>query len=250
MNRLKNMCYKQQWGLALTRKGILTRYTVDDPWVCTLPTLLSHFSRVWLCATPALGFSRQEHWSGLPFPSPVHESEKWKWNHSVMSNSSRPMDCSLPGSSVHGIFQARVLEWGAIAFSDYLHYAKWTKPVAWRQTRHDCTHRRYLLQSQMQRRRGFPCGSAGKESARNAGDLGSIPGLGRSLGEGKGYPLQYSGLDISTDCIIHGVTKSVLTERLSLSESRKVVARRWGNREMGSCSVDPEFHFYKKISAD
>ena len=39
---------------------------------------------------------------------------------------------------------------------------------------------------------GFPCGSAGKESACNAGDLGSIPGLGRSPGEGKGYPLQYS----------------------------------------------------------
>ena len=42
--------------------------------------------------------------------------------------------------------------------------------------------------------KGFPGGSAGKESACNAGDLGSIPGLGRSSGEGKGYPLQYSGL--------------------------------------------------------
>ena len=46
---------------------------------------------------------------------------------------------------------------------------------------------------------GFPCGSAGKESACNVGDLGSIPGLGRSPGEGKGYPLQYSGLDNSMD---------------------------------------------------
>ena len=53
----------------------------------------------------------------------------------------------------------------------------------------------------------FPCGSAGKESACNAGDLGSIPGLGRSPGEGKGYPLQYSGLENSTDCIVHGVAK-------------------------------------------
>ena len=52
------------------------------------------------------------------------------------------------------------------------------------------------------------CGSAGKESACNAGDLGSIPRLGRSPGEGKGYPLQYSGLENSTDCIVHGVTKS------------------------------------------
>ena len=55
---------------------------------------------------------------------------------------------------------------------------------------------------------GFPCGSAGKESARNVGDLGSIPGLGRSPGEGKGYPLQYSGLENSMTCIVHGVAKS------------------------------------------
>ena len=55
---------------------------------------------------------------------------------------------------------------------------------------------------------GFPRGSAGKESARNAGDLGSIPGLGRSPGEGKGYPLHYSDLEKFMDCIVHGVTKS------------------------------------------
>ena len=61
---------------------------------------------------------------------------------------------------------------------------------------------------------GFPCGSAGKESACNAGDLGSIPGLGSSPGEGKGYPLQYSGLESSMDCIVHGITKSQTT-RLS-----------------------------------
>ena len=47
-----------------------------------------------------------------------------------------------------------------------------------------------------------------KESASNAGDLGSIPGFGSSPGEGKGYPLQYSGLENSMDCIVHGVTKS------------------------------------------
>ena len=65
---------------------------------------------------------------------------------------------------------------------------------------------------------GFPCGSAGKESAPNAGDLGSIPGLGRSPGEGKGYPLQYSGLKksmdyialdyVAMDYIVHWVAKS------------------------------------------
>ena len=52
-----------------------------------------------------------------------------------------------------------------------------------------------------------PCGSAGKESTCNAGDLGSIPGLGRSPGEGKGFPLQYSGLENSMDYIVHGVAK-------------------------------------------
>ena len=56
---------------------------------------------------------------------------------------------------------------------------------------------------------GFPCGSAGKESACNAEDLGLIPGLGRPGGEGKGYPLHYSGLEKSMDCTGHGVTKSL-----------------------------------------
>ena len=55
---------------------------------------------------------------------------------------------------------------------------------------------------------GFPGGSAGKESACNAGDLGSVSELGRSPGGGKGYPLQYSGLENSMDCIVHGVAKS------------------------------------------
>ena len=55
---------------------------------------------------------------------------------------------------------------------------------------------------------GLPGGSDGKESVCNAGDLGSIPGLGRSPGEGNGYPLQYSGLENSMDYIVHGVTNS------------------------------------------
>ena len=76
--------------------------------------LLSCFSRVRLCATPetaahqappSLGFSRQEHWSGLPFPSPMHESEVTQSFLTLPD----PMDCSLPGSSIHGIYQARVL---------------------------------------------------------------------------------------------------------------------------------------------
>ena len=68
--------------------------------------LLSRFSRVQPCATPqtaahqappSLGLSRQEHWSGLPFPSPMHESEKWKWSRSVM-----------PGFAIHGLQSSRL----------------------------------------------------------------------------------------------------------------------------------------------
>ena len=59
---------------------------------------------------------------------------------------------------------------------------------------------------------GFPCGSAGKEYACNSGDMGSIPGLGRSPGEGKGYPLQNSGLENSMDYIVLGVTESDTTD--------------------------------------
>ena len=66
--------------------------------VILLLLLLSHFSRVHQ-APPSLGFSRQEHWSGLPFLSPMHESEKWKWSRSVMSNSSWP----------HGLQPTRLL---------------------------------------------------------------------------------------------------------------------------------------------
>ena len=86
--------------------------------------LLSRISRVRLCATPqmaahqappSLGFSRQEHWSGLPFPSPMHESEVAQ----LCLTLSDPMDCSPPVSSVHGILQARVPEWVASVFSQY-----------------------------------------------------------------------------------------------------------------------------------
>ena len=88
-----------------------------------LVLLLSRFSRVRLCATPetaalqappSLGFSRQEHWNGFPFTSPMSESEVTQSCLTLRD----PMDCSLPRSSVHGIFQARVLKWGSIAFSD------------------------------------------------------------------------------------------------------------------------------------
>ena len=56
---------------------------------------------------------------------------------------------------------------------------------------------------------GFPCGSAGKDSICKAGDLDSVPGLGRFPGGGKGYPLQYSGQEKSMDCIVHGVAHRI-----------------------------------------
>ena len=59
---------------------------------------------------------------------------------------------------------------------------------------------------------GFFCGSAGKESSCNAQDLGLIPGWGQSPGEGKGYPLQYSGLENSVVYIVHAVVESNITE--------------------------------------
>ena len=103
----------------------------------------------------------------------------------------------------------------------------------------------------------FPHSSVGKETACNAGDLRSIPGLGRSLGEGKGYLLQYSGLENSTNCIVHGVANNGtrLSDSLPLSlfsmwdlssPSRDwppaVVARslnHWTTREV------PALHFHR-----
>ena len=82
-------------------------------------------------ASQSLGFSRQEYWSGLPFPSPMHESKKFLMKVAQSCPTlSDPIDCSPPGSSVPGIFQARVLEWGAIAFSlDLLDYSEVTSKV-------------------------------------------------------------------------------------------------------------------------
>ena len=89
--------------------------------VTLLLLLLSDFSHVRLCATPqmaahqaplSLGFSSQEYWSGLPFPSPRHAKSL-----QLCLTLCDPMDSSPPGSPVHGILQARILEWVAISFS-------------------------------------------------------------------------------------------------------------------------------------
>ena len=84
----------------------------DSPWTMALQ------------APPSMGFSKQEYWSGVPFPSPVikYEVSEVKWLNRVLTLPD-PMDCCLPGSSVHGIFQARILEWVATAFSELTYRA-------------------------------------------------------------------------------------------------------------------------------
>ena len=79
------------------------------------------FATSWTVAPQApssMGFSRQEYWNGLPFPSPMHEVKSESQVAQLCLTLSDPMDYSLPGSSIHGIFQTRVLEWGAIVFTE------------------------------------------------------------------------------------------------------------------------------------
>ena len=79
--------YSQPAAVAAAAKSLQSCLTLCDPIDGSPP------------GSPSLGFSRQEHWSGLPFPSPVHESEKWKWSHSVVSDSLWP----------HGLQPTRLL---------------------------------------------------------------------------------------------------------------------------------------------
>ena len=108
----------------------------------------------------SMGFSRQEYWSGLSFASPG----------------------DLPSSGIENMSPA-------------LAGGFFTTEPTWEAANsgYHCLYKDALSF------KGFPCGSAGKESTCNAGDLGVIPGLGRFLGEGNGYPLQYSCLVNSKD---------------------------------------------------
>ena len=124
-----------------------------------------------------------------------------------------PMDCTA-----HAILQARILEWVAHPFSRGSSQPRdrtWVSCIAGRcftlwatREAQELEGSLTLLQWIFLTQELNWCGSVGKESACNAGHLGSIPGLERSPGEGKGYPLQYSGLENSMDCIVHGVSKS------------------------------------------
>ena len=176
--------------------------------------LLSRFSCVRLCATP------QTAWPHHPWDSPgkntgvgchfLLQCMKVK-SESESAQScptlSDPMDCSLPGSSIHGIFQARVLEWVAIAFSVQslvmsksailciqrtgiifkLNESK-MKGASYKTMKQCCfISAGLLLLPTLNNSVGFPGSSHGKESTCNARDTGLIPGLGRSPGEGNGY---------------------------------------------------------------
>ena len=103
---------------ARTLKWVAISFSNAWKWKVKVKSL----SHVWLFATPwtsvyqappSMGFSRQEYWSGLPFPFPMHERKSESEVTQSCLTLSDPMDCSLPGSSIHGIFQARLLEWAA-----------------------------------------------------------------------------------------------------------------------------------------
>ena len=122
------------------------------------------------------------------------------------------MDCSPPGSSVHGILQTGILEWVAIAFSRGSSDPgiEPRSPALW----------------------AFPGSSPSKESTCNAGDPDSIPESGSSPGEGNSYPLQYSCLENSMDrgawwATVHGVIESHATEQLRLSLFTFLHWRKW-----------------------
>ena len=135
------------------------------------------------------------------------------------------MDCNPPGSSVHGILQARILEWlpcpppgdlpspgielgspawkvdsllseslgkpHSIPYQDWKHYIYWDLVFM--------KNASYIFKGRPEGNNGLPWWLSSKQSPNNVGDTESIPGLGRSLGEGNGSPFQYSCLENSTD---------------------------------------------------
>ena len=147
----------------------------------------------------SMGFSRQEYWSGLPCPSPgdLLNPETESRSPALQADS---LKSELPGKSSYSM-QAQFSPWAKLSLL----------------LNGPCTKNRLYI-SQMfldllYIRWAFPGGSDSKESACNAGDLDSIPGLGRPPGEGNGNPLQYSCLENSMDrgswwVAIHVVTKS------------------------------------------
>ena len=166
-------------------------------------------------APPSLGFSRHGHWSGLPCHSPMHESEKWKWSRSVVFDSSRPHGLQptrllhpwdFPGKSTgvgcHCLllfnFYSLIPSLGPVVL--YLSettacYELLRIPGCIQQANSNYN----TIPTKLSQWLDFPGGSDGKASVYNVGDLGSIPGSGRSPGEGNGNPLQYYCLENPKD---------------------------------------------------
>ena len=147
-----------------------------------------------------MGFSRQEYWSELLCPPPGESFWSTDWAVSLVSCIGRRGSLPLapPGKPLNSC----TTSWNpayafALLWEVFLVWKIWLQfsipvDIYW----YTC----FLL--------GFPCGSAGKESTCNVGDLSLIPGLGRSPEEEKGYPVQYSGLENSMEYTVHGVVKS------------------------------------------
>ena len=147
-------------------------------------------------------------------PTFCHIHDVWPWAGHLISLNLNPLLCIMGDNSIYLIVLFLMIKW--IISNQVLklrasliaqlvkiwlqcrrpQFDPWVGKICWRRDRLPTP---VFL--------GFLCGSAGKESC-NAGDLGSVPGLGRSPGHGKGYPLQYSGLENSMDCIVHGLAKS------------------------------------------
>ena len=128
---------------------------------------------------------------------------------------SDPMDCSLPGSSVHGILQARIFEWVAMPSSGEIFPTQDGTHVSY----NSCISRQVLF-------KGFLCGSAGKESACSAGEPGSIPGSARTPREGNGNPFYYFCLENpmhrgAWQATVHRVTKSQMRLKQLSTHTRK-----------------------------
>ena len=147
--------------------------------------------------------SRTTAYQSISQASPLWRQMKWNEVAQSCPTLCEPMDRSPPGSSVHGIFQARILGWVAISFSRGSsrlrdrtqvsliagrHFNLWaTSRRTWREMHLPSLNNIHTL--------GFPGGSRGKESASSAGDMGFISGWGRSPAEVNGYPFQYSCLE-------------------------------------------------------
>ena len=149
-----------------------------------------------------MGFSRQKHWSGLPFPPPMHESEKSKWSRSVVSDFlETPWTAAYQAPPSMGFSRQEYWSGVPLLSPDGSPSALFYLSLS------------LLLCPSQQRGTGAPGGSDGKESACSAGDQGSIPGSGRSPGEGNSNPFQYSCLENPMDggawrATVREVTKS------------------------------------------